>query len=535
MESRKGGCRGRSRKAAHAVRAPHDAAALPPSADPPARMTRPLSVLTAVILCVGTALQALLWSRQRIGADQSNVLLTGIKVLAGDLPLVVQTTSGGGHVPGALVSLLVAGPLAIWPDYRAPGLLIGLSHLAAAVLLWICIGRALGARFATAWLAVYWLSPWRLVYGGLVWEPCLVFLPAALHLASAYRLRERPHQGWSLLHAATLTAGMQLYFSHFVLLVLTALLAAARRVHLHVRGAFLGALAGGLTLIPTALALIAGTLPQIVPAATGELPRVLVGLMNLPKSLAYWFLLGSPHMEWWLKYAAPPAETAFARSLTSAVTAATTVSVGLVLFASWHWFRRRPSRDPAAADRRADWLRANAVWCFAALCVAAAVSPVRWEATLADLAAIRPVGVITAATTASAALAALVSWLWFQRSPRESDDPDRRGSPAGWLRAYAGWCLVALCTAAVLSPIPLRSHHVPIALHAACLPVAAQMLRAFQLPSVLMRAAAVAFVLLQVAVVLLVAFGHSMYRPPSADTLEDRPPAVRALVPGGSW
>ena len=499
----------------------------------PARMIRP-AVLTAVILCVGAALQALLWSRQGIGTDHSNVLLTGIKVLAGDLPPVVQTTSGGGHVPGALVPLLVAGSLAIWPDYRAPGLLIGLSHLAAAVLLWSCIGRALGARFAVAWLAVYWLSPWRLLHGGLVWEPCLVFLPAALHLASAYRLRERPHPGWSLLHAATLTAGMQLYFSHFVLLVLTALLAAARRVHLHLRGAFLGALAGGLTLIPTAPALIAGDLPQIVPAATGELPRVLVGLMNLTKSFAYQVLLGSPHLEWWLKYAELPAETAFARGLTSAVTAATTVSVGLVLFASWRWFQQRPSRDPGHRGSPADWLRANAVWCFAALCVAAAVSPVGWEATLADLAAIRPVSVIIAATTASAALAALASRLWFQRSPREPDEPDRRGSPADWLRAYAGWCLVALCTAAALSPIPLKNYHVPIALHAACLPVAAWMLRAFSSPSILMRAAGAAFILLEVAVVLLLAFGSSKYRPPSADILENRPPAVRALVPGGS-
>ena len=497
-------------------------------------MTRPLPVLIA-ILCVGAALQVLLWSRQGIANDQSQVLLSGIEVLAtGDLPPVVKPTSGGGHLPGALLRILVAGPLAIWPDYRAPGLLTGLSHLAAAAVLSICIGRALGARFMAAWLAVYWLSPWRLAYGNLVWEPAYVFLPAALHLASAYRLRERPHPGWSLLHAATLTAGMQLHFSCFVLLVLTALLAAARRVHLHVRGALLGVLAGGLTLIPTAQALIAGDLARIPPAATGELPRVLVGLMNLTKSLAYPFILGSPHMEWWLKNAASSAETAFARGLISVVTAATALSVGLVLFATWRWFRRRPPGDPDRRGSPADWMRAYAGWCLAALCAAAALSPVQWATTLADLAAIRPVSVIIAATTASAALAALASWFWFQRRPpREPDAPDHRGSPADWMRAYAGWCLAALCAAAALSPVLLKNEHVVIALHAACLPVADWMARAFSSPSVLTRAAAAAFVTLSVVVVLLLAFGDSRYQP-AADSLDRRfPPAVRALVPGG--
>ena len=431
-------------------------------------MTRPLPVLAA-ILCVGTALQALLWSRQWIYGDQYLLLLSGVEVLAtGDLPPFAKTMSGGGRIPGALLPLLVAAPLQAWADYRAPGVLVGLSHLAAVAVLSACIGRALGPRFLAAWLAVYWLSPWRLYHAGFLWEPAWMFLPAALHLASAYRLRERPHPGWSLLHAATLTAAAQLHASFFVLAVLTAALAARRRIRLHVRGALAGVLAGGLTLVPTAQALVAGGLPQILPGHTDDLPRVLVGLVNLPKSLAYWFRLGSLDIGRRLdqavyaeaEAAASDAGAALAAGLTGAVVAASTASVALAVFASWRWFRRRPPLDP--------------------------------------------------------------------------DEPDR-GPQADWLRAYAGWCFAALLAAAVLSPVPVQGWHAVVALHAACLPTAAWVRDAFMASSPLPRAIAAAFILLEVVIVLLLAFGHEMYQPLSGDALarQGMPDAVRALIPGG--
>ncbi len=55
-----------------------------------------------------------------------------------------------------------------------------------------------------------------------------MFLPAALHLASAYRLRDKRHLGWSALLAATLTLTLQLHASFAVLAISTAVLASAR-------------------------------------------------------------------------------------------------------------------------------------------------------------------------------------------------------------------------------------------------------------------------------------------------------------------
>ena len=427
-------------------------------------MTRPLR-LVAAILCAGAALQVLLWSRQWIYGDQYALLLAGIGVLeTGDLPPFAKTMSGGGRVPGALLSLLVAAPLQVWADYRAPGLLIGLSHVAAVAVLAVCIGRALGLRFLAAYLAVYWLSPWRLYHAGFIWEPAYVFLPAALHLASAYRLRERPHAGWSLLHAANLTLALQLHGSFLVLALLTAGLAAVRRIRLDVRGCVLGVLAGAVTLIPTAQAYFAGTLPQILPGRTDELSRALIALVNLPKTLAYWWRLGSLYIGRRLEQtvyaeaAASETGSALASGLTSVVLGASTVTVAIAVFASWRYFRRHPSCEP--------------------------------------------------------------------------DDPDRK-PPAAWFRAYAGWCLAALCVAATVSPVPVQGWHVVIAFHAACLPVAAWMHAAFRARSALPRVAASAFVLVEVIVVLMLAFGHPMYRPVSGEALiqQDLPDAVRPLIP----
>ena len=427
-------------------------------------MTRPLR-LVAAILCTGAALQVLLWSRQWIYGDQYALLLAGIGVLeTGDLPPFAKTMSGGGRVPGALLPLLVAAPLQVWADYRAPGLLIGLSHVAAAAVLAACIGRALGVRFLAAYLAVYWLSPWRLYHAGFVWEPAYLFLPAALHLASAYRLRERPHAGWSLLHAANLTLALQLHGSFLVLALLTAGLAAVRRIRLDVRGCVLGVLAGALTLIPTAQAFVTGTLPQILPGRTDELARPLIALVNLPKSLAYWWRLGSLYIgrrldqTVYAEAAASETGSALASGLTEVVIALSTVSVAVAVFASWRYFRRHPSFEP--------------------------------------------------------------------------DDPDRTSS-AEWLCAYAGWCLAALCVAATASPVPVQGWHVVIAFHAACLPVAAWIHAAFRARSPLPRVAAAGFVLLEVIVVLMLAFGHPMYRPVSGEALirQDLPDAVRTFIP----
>ena len=423
-------------------------------------------VALGAVAITGALLQALLWSRQWIYGDQYALLLPALDLLeTGEWPAFAKTMSGNGRIPGALLPLLIAGPLEAWPDYRAPALLSGLTHVAAAVLLAACVGRALGTRFAAAYLAIYWLSPWRLYHAGFLWEPAYVFLPAALHLFCSYRLRERPHVGWSMLLGLLLAATAQLHASFLVLVLLTALLVARKLIRIDWRGAALGLGAGCLTLVPTLQAFVAGTLPPLAPTPTVEYPRLLLAVLNGLRGAGRFLRLASLDIGRrlrevvWFDAPAGEAGATLGSGLVTLVWAAGLVTLPLVLYAGWRWFARDPSFDP-------------------------------------------------------------------------SDNP-RRAVAADWFRAYALWCLAALCGAAALSPVVLQGWHVVIAFHAACLPVAAWLSDSFWRRNLAWRTAALTFVAVEVTAVLLLAFGHEMYRPRAGEEIrqQDFPDAVRPLMP----
>ena len=435
------------------------------------------SVAIAAVLLGGALLQALLWSRQWIYGDQYALFLAGLDLLeTGRLPPFAKYMSGGGHVPGSLLPLLIAGPLEAWGDYRAPALLIGAGHLAAVGVLSACLGRALGGAFLAAYLAAYWLSPWRLYHAGFLWEPAYVFLPAALHLACTWRLRAASHPGWSLLLGATLTLTLQLHASFVVLVVLTALLAARRMIRIDWRGALAGVMAGALTLVPTAQAWLAGALPRLAPAETEDFSRLAVGGLNALKAFAYGLRMGTPDIGRRLRESSftdaevveSSVRAGLGSGLLTALVVLSTLSVLVALLASRDYFGAGPVFRSRPASGAAD---------------------------------------------ASA--------------------PE---TPEDWFRRYAAWCLMALVASAAVSPVPVQGWHVVIALHAACLPVAAWLRAAFEGASAPRRALATSFVLLQVAVVLALAFGHPMYQPLSGERLleQDLPPAVRAIIPASA-
>ncbi len=480
------------------------------------------TLLAALVLLGGTLLQALLWSRQWIYGDQYALFLSGLDLLeTGRLPPVAKYMSGGGHIPGSLLPLLIAGPLEAWTDYRAPVLLIGACHLAAAGVLAATVGRALGISFLAAYLAAYWLSPWRLYHAGFVWEPAYVFLPAALHLACAWRLRAGPHFGWSLLLAATLTATLQVHASFVVLVALTALLALRRAIRIDWRGALAGVASGALTLIPTAQAWLAGSLPRMTPGETEEFSRVAVGGLNALKALAYWLRMGAPDIGRRLRESSfadaeiieSDVRMGLAAGVLTMLVALSTVSVIVALLASRDYFRGGPA------------LRAGRAWLAGWAARAGSAFRTGW--------AQRAGSAFRAGWAQRAGSAFRAGWAFRGRSAFRGGDAPVAWSADDWFRAYAGLCLVAMCASAALSPVPVQGWHVVIALHAACLPVAAWLRAAFEGGSAPRRAVASSFVLLQVAVVLALAFGHPMYQPLSGERLleQDLPAAVRAIIP----
>jgi hypothetical protein len=342
---------------------------------------RKIRVAAVIILAVGAALQFFLWSRHWVAPDQLTLLALGYDwVQGGPLQPFAKFMSGGGRIPGSLLQLLIGGSLEIWPDYRSPTLLMSLTHLAAVSILGLTLRSAIGDRSTVFFLAVYWLSPWRLFHSAFLWEPGFVFLPAAIHMACAYRLRQEPRFWPSATLAATIILTMQVHASFLVLVVATAILMGMRKLRLNLLGASVGFAAGCLTLIPTALALLRGDLARLAPNWGGDLPPV-VG--NAFKGLLYWFRLGSLDAGRRLHAAIPYAETSLDGStllplvkfLLMGLIGIAVLSILVAILASWEYFRRNAVNRSADGDDP-EWVRHYALAFLLTIVLASAISPV---------------------------------------------------------------------------------------------------------------------------------------------------------------
>ena len=201
-----------------------------------------------------------------------------------------KLSTGGLPIPGAVLEILVGLPLIAWLDMRASTLVLIAFHLAAALVLSWVLARDFGWRFATVFLAVFWLSPWRLFHSGFLWETNYLLLPAAIHLAACRVSRSAARLGASTLLLATLILTVQLHGSALILILASVLLLVRRRIHLHWGGAALGTVLGSIPLLPTLAALAGGAALPVRPDVAGGW---LVRLNSVEKGLVYWFRLGS--------------------------------------------------------------------------------------------------------------------------------------------------------------------------------------------------------------------------------------------------
>ncbi|MGD2153126.1 MAG: hypothetical protein PVG79_07630 [Gemmatimonadales bacterium] len=354
---------------------------------------RTLRLAALAILALGTVLQFFLWSRGWVGEDQITLLGLGLEFAeTGGLSPFAKAMTGGGRIPGSFLQLLVGIPLEIWPDYRAPALFIGISHLVAVVVLALTLVRALGPTSAVFFLAVYWLSPWRLHHSGVLWEPCFVFLPAAIHLACLYRLREQGRPVASAVLGATLVLTMQIHASFLILVVTAAVLLLKRKVRLSFWGAAAGVVAGSLTLIPTVLAYLRDELPGLAPARWEHLPPVALEVSNVLKAALYWFRLGSPDIGRGIRSAGQTAEGGLDVAV-AVVAGLALASVAVSVVASWLYFRRSRRGGEPGADGR-EWVRHYVLSTLVAIGIVAVIAPAPvqgWHLVIALPAACIPV------------------------------------------------------------------------------------------------------------------------------------------------
>ena len=247
---------------------------------------RPGSALRLALVGAGLALSAWMVLRAQVGGDQLNLLARGwLWAARGELVPYGNPLSSGGNGPGALTTVVVGAPLFLWMDHRAPVVLVWLCHLAAFLLLDRILARHLSPGERLAFVAVYWLNPWRLEPSAFLWNPNLLFLAGAVHLATAHGSRERASWPLSALHVLALGLAFQLHPGTLLLAALSLLLWLRGYLRPHWGGVALGALAALATLVPGLAAARAD--PSILAVGPGFPLRGLVYLFPLLKGLLY--------------------------------------------------------------------------------------------------------------------------------------------------------------------------------------------------------------------------------------------------------
>jgi len=260
-----------------------------PAADPRRRRFDPV---VAAVFVLGLLLSLLLALRSQVGGDQLNLLARGWLLLArGEWLPYGNPSSSGGAVPGGVTALLVAAPMAVWRHHRAAVLGLLLTQVLAFALLDCWLREALPRRQRRLFAVVYWLSPWRLLLSGFLWNPGYLLLIGAVHAWSAWRQREQAAFWPSFALALALGLGFQIHPSVTLLGAATMLLLFTGHVRLRWSGVAAGLLVSAATLVPWALAVWRE--PKLLPVSEGFPFRGLLLVFPLVRGILYWLRHGS--------------------------------------------------------------------------------------------------------------------------------------------------------------------------------------------------------------------------------------------------
>lgn len=234
---------------------------------------------------IGLALSIAMVVRSQVAGDQLNFLALGWRlVFENDWPVHGNPTSAGTFTPGGLSALVAGLPLLAWADFRAVAVLTLLSHLLAYWVLDRAVRSALSVEERVLLALLYWLNPWRLYHSGFVWNPSFLFLAGALHLWTAYHLRERQRFWVSFAHVLLIGLTAQVAI-HVLLLVTVSLFLWWRGyIRLHLGGALAAAAVVAATLAPWAAAALVD--PSLRP--TGGEGRFFYFLNTSLRAATYW-------------------------------------------------------------------------------------------------------------------------------------------------------------------------------------------------------------------------------------------------------
>ena len=241
---------------------------------------------------LGLSIGLLMVVNSQLSGDQLQLLNLGWQLSHNHLWVPHgMITSAGGFSPGGFSALLVAGPLYLWNDYRAPALCMLLCHAAAFLLLIRTLKPGLTQSGSFVLLVLLWLSPWHLYFASHIWDANYMYVFAVLHLVTAQRMAQRREVLITAAHVLVLGLSVQVHTSGAVLCILSLLLFALGRLKISWTGLVLGAAICVASLVPWFLAVSHD--PALLPVGKGFVLRGLVFVFPLLRGILYWLKLSS--------------------------------------------------------------------------------------------------------------------------------------------------------------------------------------------------------------------------------------------------
>lgn len=128
-----------------------------------------------------------------------------------------------GNIPGSLLAFVVGLPLFVVDSPWAPMSFLILLHAASFFLLDNVVKNIFSNKLRLIILVIYWLNPWFL-FENILYNPSYLFFFSALHLWTAFKMKDENSFIYSFLHLLSIGMAMQLHYSWIILAVMSAYL-----------------------------------------------------------------------------------------------------------------------------------------------------------------------------------------------------------------------------------------------------------------------------------------------------------------------
>ena len=206
--------------------------------------------LYVVLFSIGALLSLMYSTNQILDGDQMQMIHKGYLAFnQGTWLSYGNAASVVGNVPGMLSTAVMAFPLSIYDSPYSPLFFLFVLHVGAFLLLDSVIKKAFSPTIRIAFIVLYWLNPW-VMFETFLYNPSYLFFFSALHLYSAFNMRERKSFLFTFLHVLSTFMAMQFHYSWIILPMISFYLLYRGMIKVHWVGFISGFVVAFISLIP---------------------------------------------------------------------------------------------------------------------------------------------------------------------------------------------------------------------------------------------------------------------------------------------